>query len=280
MSSKPISQPSQALARAIRRMLRPLVKLLMHQGITYMGLIEVLKETYVEVAERDAAFQLDNKRQTDSRISLLTGVHRGEVKRIRSSLDDSPDAREIRAGVSAQIMARWMGHPDYVDEQGNPVALEKAGEEGASFEKLVFEVSRDKHPRSILDDWLKQGLVELDENNRIHLRQQGYTAGEDVEEKLFFAGKNIAEHLDTVSHNLSRPDQPRFERALYYRRLTARSVEEIEALAQQELLDALTRINRAAAQKQQQDKGLDHEAAHSVHVGAYLSKTGGESDER
>lgn len=280
MSNNKISSPSTALARAIRQMLRPLVKLLMHQGITYMGMVEVLKETYVEVAEQDKSLHLKNKRQTDSRISLLTGVHRGEVKRIRESFDEQVTEKEIRAGISAQIMARWMGHSEYCDPQGIPVALLKTSDKGKSFESLVFEVSRDKHPRSILDDWQKQGLVEIDDENRIHLKQDGYTASKDIEEKLFFAGKNIAEHLSTVSHNLTWLDDPRFDRALYYHHLSEQSVQDIETLAQQELLKALKKINQASAKKQQQDEKIEPRPDQSIHIGAYLSKSGRVPDEK
>ena len=279
MSNNKISTPSTGLAKAIRQMLRPLVKLLMHKGITYMGMVEVLKETYVEVAEQDKSFHLKNKRQTDSRISLLTGVHRGEVKRIRESFDDQATEKEIRASISAQIMARWMGHSNYSDQNGMPIALLKTSEEGKSFETLVFEVSRDKHPRSILDDWQKQGLVEIDDQNLIHLKQDGYTASEDIEEKLFFAGKNIAEHLNTVSHNLTWLDDPRFDRALYYHHLSEQSVRDIETLAQDELLKALKKINQITAEKQQQDDKIEPRPDQSIHIGAYLSKTGGTPDE-
>jgi len=279
MSNNKVSSPSTALARAIRQMLRPLVKLLMHKGITYMGMVEVLKETYVEVAEQDKSLHIKNKRLTDSRISLLTGVHRGEVKRIRESFDGQATEKEIRAGISAQIMARWMGHAKYCDQHGKPIALLKTSEEGKSFESLVFEISRDKHPRSILDDWQKQGLVEIDDENRIHLKQDGYTASVDIVDKLFFAGKNIAEHLKTVSHNLTWLDDPRFDRALYYHHLSEQSVRDIETLAQHELLKALKKINRATSEKQQQDEKIDPRPDQSIHIGAYLSKTGRSSDE-
>ena len=279
MSNNKISTPSAALAKAIRQMLRPLVKLLMHKGITYMGMVEVLKETYVEVAEQDKSLHLKNKRQTDSRISLLTGVHRGEVKRIRESFDDQATEKEIRASISAQIMARWMGHSEYCDQDGKPIALQKTSDEGKSFESLVFEISRDKHPRSILDDWQEQGLVEIDGQNQIHLKQDGYTASEDIEEKLFFAGKNIAEHLNTVSHNLTWLDDPRFDRALYYHHLSEQSVREIETIAQDELLKALKKINQITSEKQQQDDKITPRPDQSIHIGAYLSKTGGTPDE-
>jgi hypothetical protein len=264
-------QLSKALNKTIGRMLRPLVKLLMHQGITYTGFIPLLKETYVEVAIEEAAFQLDDKRQTDSRVSLLTGVHRKEVKRIREKLGHPFSEKEIKASISAQIMAKWLGHPDYADERGEPRPLQRNHGQNVSFEDLVFSISRDKHPRSILDDWLRQGLVEIDDDQLIHLKQKGYTASHDIEEKLFFAGKNISEHLETVTHNLTSPEQPRFDRSVYYHRLSEQSVSELDALARDELLSALNRVNQKAAQLQQADRDLDEKPLLSVHIGGYFA---------
>lgn len=272
---------SSALSKTIGRMLRPLVKLLMLKGITYTGLLSLLKKTYVEVAHREHDFQLDNKRQTDSRISLLTGVHRKEVKRIREELDNPLTEKEIKASISAQMMAKWLGHPEFTDENGNPRALHRDHKIELSFSDLVFDISRDKHPRSILDDWLNQKLVTIDEENKIHLIQDGYTASEDIEEKLFFAGKNISEHLETVTHNLTTSESPRFDRAVYYHHLSGSSVDKIERLAKAELLKAMKSINKKAAELQLQDAEQDIKRRHSVHIGGYYAQSlaADESDE-
>jgi hypothetical protein len=172
-------------------------------------------------------------------------------------------------------MAKWLGHPDYADEQGEPRPLPRSHGQGLSFEDLVFSISRDKHPRSILDDWLRQGLVEIGDDQLIYLKQKGYTASDDIEEKLFFAGKNISEHLETVTHNLTSPEQPRFDRSVYYHHLSEESVKELDALARDELLKALNRVNQKAAQLQQADEALEEKPLHSIHIGGYFAKNCG-----
>ncbi len=267
--SKPL--PS-LLSKAIGKMLKPLVKLLMLHHITYTGLLALLKQSFVEVAAEESEFHLAQKKQTDSRISLLTGVHRKEVKRIRDNLNNPQSESELTASLSAQIMSKWLGHPDYIDTQGRPKPLHKQHDSELSFEQLVFSLSKDKHPRSILDDWLKQNLVHIDEQQMIHLTQHGYTAQDNFEEKLFFAGKNISQHLEAVTHNLTPNTKPRFDRAIYYHQLSAESAVIIEQLAQQEMLKALTLINQKAADLQNQD-ALKKNASnkHSIHLGAYFN---------
>lgn len=67
----------------LARLLRPLVRLCIRSGMTFPALAQLLRELFVNVAEHD--FALDGKPQTDSRVSLLTGIHRKEVARLRGA---------------------------------------------------------------------------------------------------------------------------------------------------------------------------------------------------
>ena len=75
------SNLSPALITAVRRVLRPFIKLMLAKGITYPFLTEMLKDLYVEVAAND--FKIGDKPSTDSHLSLLTGIHRKDIKRLR-----------------------------------------------------------------------------------------------------------------------------------------------------------------------------------------------------
>ncbi|MDP1635270.1 MAG: DUF6502 family protein, partial [Gallionellaceae bacterium] len=81
ISGTDLQTPSAPLISAVRHLLRPLVKLLLTHSITFPFLSDLLKSIYVEVATEE--FRLQDKPQTDSRISLLSGVHRKDVKNLR-----------------------------------------------------------------------------------------------------------------------------------------------------------------------------------------------------
>ena len=109
-SSAPSSAPPiTVLVSAVRRVLRPLIRLAIHYGLTYPALAEMLKSVYVEVADRE--FQLDGKPQTDSRVSMLTGVHRKDVKRLRSESSVESRAAPKSVSLGAQIAAVWSSRP-------------------------------------------------------------------------------------------------------------------------------------------------------------------------
>ncbi len=80
-----------SLLNALRHVMRPLVRLMLRKGVTYLVFADLLKEVFVEVADRE--FRLGDKASTDSRISLLTGVHRKDVRRLRNTSD--PDSSTL-----------------------------------------------------------------------------------------------------------------------------------------------------------------------------------------
>src|SRR5580704_11059534 len=117
---RPTAPPPEALIKPLARMLRPLVRLLIHSGVTFPAIAEVLRGVFVDVALRDLLS--DPKAQTDSRISLLTGIHRKDVRRLRQGeavIDETPAA----VAVASQVIARWVGTPAYVDPNGLALVL-------------------------------------------------------------------------------------------------------------------------------------------------------------
>ncbi|BBP45655.1 hypothetical protein THMIRHAS_10280 [Thiosulfatimonas sediminis] len=272
---------SSAFKRALKKILKPLIKLLLRKGITYISLLEALKQIYIEVAEE--SFKLDNKRLTDSRISLLTGIHRKEVKRLRENLQDEISEPEIKAGISAAIIALWQGSADYTDKQQKPLALPRNGD-APSFESLVYSISKDKHFRSVLDDWLHQGIVRLDNKNNVCLSAESFVPDENEDEKMFFAGRNIHYHLEVINHNLqprgfmemenldpqsAAKIAPMFDRSVYYKHLSDKSVHILEQKAKENALNSLLEINQLASQLQQKDQHSER-ANSAIHFGSYI----------
>src|SRR5215470_4893564 len=80
-SHQPIA--ASTLHAPMARLLRPLVQLCIRSGMTFPALAQLLRELFVNVAEHN--FALDEKEQTDSRVSLLTGINRKEVARLRGA---------------------------------------------------------------------------------------------------------------------------------------------------------------------------------------------------
>jgi len=258
---KPSTPPSSLIA-ALRRVLRPLVRLLLAQGITYPFLSSLLKSVFVEVAERD--FQLDGKAQTDSRINLLTGVHRKDVKRLRAELADTrtPDA-PAAVSLGAQLVARWTGMDRYLDGQGRPQPLPRLASEGGdlSFEALVAAVNKDIRSRAVLDEWLRLGVARVDDQDRVCLNMEAFVPDKGFDEKAYYFGQNVHDHIAATAYNLSGAGPAFLERSVYYDRLTPASVATLDKLARELGMQTLLSLNRKAMELQAQDH-----AQHSAHL--------------
>src|SRR5271166_1371484 len=122
-TSKPASRPPIAASQLhapLARLLRPLVRLCIRSGMTFPALAQLLRELFVNVAEHD--FALEGKEQTDSRVSLLTGIHRKEVRRLRGA--GAPiSATSATVSRASRIIARWLAAPEFTDAEGRPRPL-------------------------------------------------------------------------------------------------------------------------------------------------------------
>lgn len=233
-------QPPAALTAGLRRLLRPLVRLMVARGITYPYLADLLKGLFVEVA--DADFRIDGRPPTDSRVSLLSGVHRKDVSRLRGI--DPARALPAPVPLTAQVFARWVGDAAWRNRRGQPLPLPRLASDGGerSFEALVAGISTDIRPRVLLDEWLDRGLVVLDEQDRVCLQPQALVPSADEGEKLHYFVHQLHDHVAAATHNLLGGD-PHFDRCVHADGLTAADVAVLRELARAQGMQALLVLN-------------------------------------
>jgi len=266
-----LATPPRSLTAAVRRLLRPLVKLLLHYSVQYPALTHLLKQTYVEVA---TAMPVEGKTQTDSRVSLLTGIHRLDVKRLRNEVASGNEGPPVSVSLGAQIVARWTAHAEYLDNKSRPLPLHRLASAGGlmSFESLVRSVSKDIRPRVVLDEWLRLGVAQIDNLDRVILVTDAFAPSHGLDEKLFYLGKNVHDHLDACAHNLTRPDMPPLlERSVYYDHLSKDSTLVLSAYARQLSSQVMQAFSQKAMELQERDH-LDANARHRVAYGQYFNQ--------
>ena len=205
------------LNAAVLRLLTPLVRYLIGQGCTYPALSDLLKSIYVNQAQSHYG-ATPGRNLTDSRISLLTGIHRKDVKRLRGELAGTVDSGLRReANLAARVVAEWVSAAKYLTPEGEPRALPlRLSTEGPSFESLVREAKADLRPRAVLDELVRVGVAEIDMTNRVKLLRTAYVSALPAD-KLAFLGDNVGDHIQSALHNIEQPQVlPYLERAVYY----------------------------------------------------------------
>lgn len=258
-----------ALQKTLVRVLQPLVKLALASGLTFPAFSALLRRLFIDVAEKD--FALPGKTQTDSRISLITGIHRKDVSRLRTGDMPMPS---LPAPVSrtSRIIARWLADPRYCGENGLPKPLPRSAPDGEpSFESLVGDVTRDLHPRAVLDEWRDRGIASLDQDDHVHLGAAAIVPDAGDEARHHFFTRNLTHHVTVSVENMLTSPPPFFERAVHYNNLSPELAKTLEQASRDEAMQMLLRLNRIANEALATDQG----GTATWSTGIYIFQTAG-----
>lgn len=270
MNQNGYNKTQLALVKAINLLCKPLVRLLIEKGVTFPQFRELMKELYVQVA--DESFSIDDKKTSDSRIFVLTGIHRKDIKRIRQQ--NNPDDRQITssASLSGELVARWNSMPEYLDDDGKPRALLKGGKNTeAGFEQLVSSVSKDVRPRVVLDEWLRLNIVRIKDDHVI-LNKSAFVTNKEFKEMAYYLGHNVHDHVASCVNNILAEGEPMLERSVYYASLTEDSVNKLNTIASKKGDDLLQHLNKQAIKLYDADKHKV-DATYRMRLGVYWYQT-------
>ncbi len=237
----PATNIPPALAEAVHRILRPLMRVLLRNGVPYGVFAEMARHAYVETAEKE--FALPGKAQTVSRVSALTGLTRKEVARLQGLEEHVPEAE--RHHRPARVIGGWVREKRYHDGRGRPADLPMEGER-RSFAALVREFSGDIPPRAMADELLRVGAIELLSDGNVRLLTRAYIPRGDQAEKLGILGSDVADLIRTIDHNLTcGPAEAHFQRRVSYDNVPAelvRGLKQTLSRRSQSCLESLDRI--------------------------------------
>jgi hypothetical protein len=195
----------EALLRAAVAAMRPLVRRMLARGVTFGHLEARLRELFVEVAAED--FGLPGRVQTDSRIALLTGINRKEVRRIRLADPQQGAPQSFQRNIAASLVSRWREHRAATDARGRPIAIPYQATRGVSFVKLAKETTVDLPPRALLDALIGAGAAELREDKMVVLKRAAYVPERGSQEMLAMLADDPPELLETMLHNVVDGDE-------------------------------------------------------------------------
>lgn len=218
--------PHNILFSAIKKLLKPLVRILLQNGILYGALLDMIKPIYIEVASENIAKA--GKKQTKSRISTITGIPRKEVQRLMD-LGDVDDVWAFeRYNRAARVVSGWIRDARFSDKQHQPLILSYDGKT-PSFVELVAAFSGDIPARTILDELLEAEVVRKLQNGNLQLIKRAYIPTSVESEKLGILGRDVAGLLNTIGHNIyQKENPPHFQRKVFYDNLPEEFIPELK----------------------------------------------------
>ncbi len=204
----------QTLLASFRVLMGPLVRILLRHGISFAEFAEVAKAVYVEVALTD--FKVVGRKATRTRIAVITGLTRKEVKRV---IDEATKERyELKTSYNrlSRVLVGWHTDPDFTGPYGMPLELqyETGNPEEPTFSLLVKRHSGDMSPRSILDELVRVGAVTETDNGWFRVLRRDYIPEAQGVHNFERAGSVIRNFVNTIDFNMTKsaPGKGRFER--------------------------------------------------------------------
>lgn len=233
-SAEPPPGASPVLPHALVVM-QALATWLLRSGVGYGEFVAALKPVFLKAAAEE--LQRHGGKLTDSALSLLSGLHRKDVRALAPALIE-PDAaaRLGKPTPASQVATRWL-------TSGLPDTLPLAGP-APSFEALARSVSTDFHPRAVLQELLRLGVVTESENG-VSLCRKAFVPDPRHEETRQLVAGSVADHLAAGVHNLTSGEPRQFlEQSVFADGLSAESARALEQLATtlwQEVLAAMVK---------------------------------------
>jgi hypothetical protein len=258
-----------AIFNACRHLMRPIVRFLLRHKVTHAEFAELAKDVYVDVARREYGIQ--GRPTNNSRVAMMTGLSRREVARVRDRLlEDSEDLYGRRGNRISRVLAGWHSDEDFIDADGNPLALPATGSTG-SLSELFRRYAGDLPYGALVKEMLGEGLIAAHgESYRVLKRDYTYKALDPgIVEQM---SVSLHDHAATLDHNLDeeRKSPPRFEGLADNANIPARSARAFMKLVENRGMDFLTEMDGWLSDH---EKDADDDAGGRlvrVGVGVYL----------
>ncbi len=256
----------QLLARAILRLLRPLVRILLRNGVAFGTFSDLAKKVYTDVAFED--FTLEGKKQTVSRVSILTGLTRKEVKRLHELPEPGSLSEEKRYNRAIRVISGWLNDTRFCSADGVPLPLALEDEE-PSFSTLVRAYSGDVPVQAMLTELTTSKSVEQ-RDGIIYLIRHAYIPSDDPVEKIHILGTDVEELIATIDHNLTHQrDELRFQRKVSNDNISATSLKAFRQLSTKEAQMFLEHLDSWLTEHELDPKNEHEQTPVRVCMGVY-----------
>lgn len=179
--------------------LRPIAKILLQFGIGFREFAEIAKTAFVDVATRE--YGLRGRPTNISRVAVMTGLTRKEVRRLREKIAEGQQAVVVKTTPLEEIIHRWHAEPEFLDSSGQPKAIPFAGEKG-SFTRLVKRFGGDIPPGAMRTELKRVGAVRESRNGDLEVLTRTVYAKGTHDTLITALVRGVYPLVATVAHNL------------------------------------------------------------------------------
>jgi hypothetical protein len=229
----------QVLTENALKVLRPLVRVMLRNGVSSGSFEEIVRKAYVDEAFLITA--TDRKKTTISDVSAQTGLSRKEVKRLNEQTIPYSADVEQKYNRAVRVISGWINDDRFINTQGGARILPIDGKD-YSFAALVKLYSGDIPTKAMLNLLIAADCVRV-KNNTVQLTKHAYVPGKDPAELIQILGTDTNELINTIDYNLTTSESNRrYQRKVSSAVLNKNAVDEFKKISQdrsQALLEEL-----------------------------------------
>jgi hypothetical protein len=185
---------------AMLLVLRPIARVLLKAGIGYREFAEISKTAFVDVAGKD--YGLRGRPTNISRVAVMTGLTRKEVRRIRDKMEAGDAIGLTKLAPMSQVMHRWFTEDEYTSENGVPRILD-FDNGSPSFAGLVKKFGGDIPPGAMRTELKRMGVVEELESGQLKAASRTVVGLEDHEKLVRGLAHVLYPASLALDHNIS-----------------------------------------------------------------------------
>jgi hypothetical protein len=201
-----------ALLAAYARLLRPLVQILLRNGVSYSEFADTAKRVFVTTAARENTSQ--KAELSAARIAIRTGMSQREVTEVLDEPERVP-ADSTLSQISA-LLAGWHTDVSFTGPYGLPLELPLEGNGGTNFVTLVQQYCPEAQPQHLLRKLLAVGAVRQSDDDWLTVLTRTYLPNADAPDSVERIGRTVQRLVDTVDFNRQQIGHQarRFERTV------------------------------------------------------------------
>ena len=251
----------KALARALYKVLRPMVRLLLRHGVSYKAFSDIARRVFVDTAEAD--FALPGRKPSNSRTAVLTGINRKDIAKLKERPHPLSDKSLETPNPAARAITAWLNDERFLGLGGKPMTLDiEPNTEGTSFAELARLYCSDVPVRALLDELDRIGAVVIS-SKTVQLQVDGYVPLDNMQESLRIFGTAACDLLNTMDHNIGQlAPGPFLQRTVSYSNIPPEKLELIRKRCRQEGEALLLRINDWLAECEAEQSPLTAKTEH------------------
>ena len=116
----PAKDRSTLVLDAVLRALKPAARLLLASGVSYGAFAAALKRVFLDAAQDE--LRARGMPCTDSALTLLSGVHRRDVRTLlRSAPDGAGAAARGPLSMASEVALRWLSQRPWLGDSTKPM---------------------------------------------------------------------------------------------------------------------------------------------------------------